>query len=364
LKQQHSSYWMNDSPTASSATIQNLYIPNDLEREFPLAPFFVQTYGQYPNYVYFSDDFRPTIRDLLESRGFMPVNTSFRLNESGWHKAEQIYHHTDGVLLKIEILGDRFCRLQGLYCDEAMMHALLEGIYEHKYVHEDNQTHIYLIQSGLGGLHTERVEIAPPTIDIDLHYNDDFPVVHERLVNLLQTPKSKGLVLLHGEPGTGKTTYIKLLSSLVKKDMLILPPYMTNFLTAPEFIPFLLDHRESILIIEDAERILQSREAGGDTNSVSNILNLTDGLLADCMHIQVIATFNASKSLLDKALLRKGRLMVDYAFGKLASPKANRLLEMLGHDHRTTSAMTLADIFNLEDQTVSGDRGEGGKVGF
>ncbi|MFZ4647870.1 MAG: AAA family ATPase, partial [Gemmataceae bacterium] len=273
-------------------------------------------------------------------------------------------HHTDGVLLKVEILGDRFCRLQGLYRDEPMMRALLEGVYDHKYVHEDNQTHIYLIQSGLGGLHTERVEITPPDIDVTLHYNDDFPPVHERLVSLLQTPKSKGLVLLHGEPGTGKTTYIKLLSSLVKKDMLILPPYMTNFLTAPEFIPFLLDHRESVLIIEDAERILQSREAGGDTNSVSNILNLTDGLLADCMHIQVIATFNASKSLLDKALLRKGRLMVDYAFGKLARDKANKLLETLGYDYRTTLAMTLADIFNLEDQTVSGDRGDVAKVGF
>jgi hypothetical protein len=355
---------MNENPTAASAMIQNLYIPNDLEREFPIAPFFVQTYGEYPNYIYFSDDFRPSLRELLEARQFKAVNTSFRLNEVGWHRAEQIYHHADGVLLKMEFLGDRFCRVQGLYRDENQMKPLLEGIYEHKYVHEDNQTHIYLIQSGLGGLHTERVEISPPEIDVELHYNDDFPPVHDKLVTLLQTPKSKGLVLLHGEPGTGKTTYIKLLSSLVKKDMLILPPYMTNFLTAPEFIPFLLDHRESVLIIEDAERILQSREAGGDTNSVSNILNLTDGLLADCMHIQVIATFNANKSLLDKALLRRGRLMVDYAFGKLARDKANRLLEHLGSTHRTSEAMTLADIFNLEDQLVSGDRGEGGKVGF
>ena len=204
----------------------------------------------------------------------------------------------------------------------------------------------------------------PPDIDLALHYNDDFPPVHERLVTLLAQPKSKGLILLHGEPGTGKTTYIKHLSSLVKKDMLILPPYMTNYLTSPEIIPFLLDNKDSVLIIEDAERILQSREAGGDTNSVSNILNLTDGLLADCMHIQVIATFNASKHLLDKALLRKGRLMVDYAFGKLAAPKANDLLMHLGMEYRTEVPMTLADIFNLEEQTISGERVDVVKVGF
>ena len=344
--------------------MHNLHIPNDLEREFPVAPHFVQLFGHYPNYVYFSDDFRPSVRDLLASRGFDIINNSMRLNEQGWQVVEQVLLHTDGVLLKLELLGDRFCRMHGYYQSEVAAKTLLEGVYEHKYQHEDNQTHIYLIQSGLGGLHTERVEITPPEIDLELHYNEDFLPVHQRLVGLLAQPKSKGLILLHGEPGTGKTTYIKYLSAMVKKDMLILPPYMTNYLTSPEIIPFLLDNRDSILIIEDAERILQAREAGGDTNSVSNILNLTDGLLADCMHIQVIATFNASKSLLDKALLRKGRLMVDYAFGKLTAAKSNTLLEYLGHTYRTTIPMTLADIFNLEDQTVSGDRPDATKVGF
>lgn len=347
----------------NQSVIQNLYISSDLDREFPLAPYFVQTFGSYPNYLHFSDDFKPSAQQLLESRGFFLVNHSTRVSDQGWHSMERIYQHEAGLVLKTEFVGDRFFRLYGYFRDEVSAKTLLDGFQEHKYVHEDNQTHIYLIQSGLGGLHTERVEILPPEINLELHYNDDFPAVHERLVGLLAQPKSKGLILLHGEPGTGKTTYIKYLSSLVKKDMLILPPYMTNYLTSPEIIPFLLDNKDSVLIIEDAERILQSREAGGDTNSVSNILNLTDGLLADCMHIQVIATFNASKHLLDKALLRKGRLMVDYAFGKLAPYKANSLLTHLGTPFRTDQPMTLADIFNLDEQTVSGERYEV-KMGF
>ena len=348
---------------ANQSIIQNLYIPSDLDREFPLAPHFVQAFGSYPNYLHFNDDYMPSAQHLLESRGFVAINHSARFTEEGWRIVERVYQHEDGIVLKAEFVGDRFFRLYGYYRDETSIKAMLEGFEQHRYVHEDNQTHIYLIQAGLGGLHTERVEILPPNIDLNLHYNDDFPPVHERLVDLLAQPKSKGLVLLHGEPGTGKTTYIKHLSSLVKKDMLILPPYMTNYLTSPEIIPFLLDNKESVLIIEDAERILQSREAGGDTNSVSNILNLTDGLLADCMHIQVIATFNASKHLLDKALLRKGRLMVDYAFGKLAPAKSNALLAQLGMEFRTDQPMTLADIFNLEEQTVSGERLEV-RVGF
>ena len=340
------------------------YISSDLDRDFPMAPHFVKTFGVYPNYLYFNDDFMPAARELVLSRGFFIINSSVRMGEKGWYTVEQIVQHSSGIVLKVEMLGETFVRMHGLYASEAPMRELLDGLDKLKFEHEENQTNIYLIQSGLGGLHTERVEITPPQIDLDLQYNDDFLPVHEKLVTLLGQPKSKGLILLHGEPGTGKTTYIKHLSSLVRKDMLILPPYMTNYLTSPEIIPFLLENKESVLIIEDAERILQSREAGGDTNSVSNILNLTDGLLADCMHIQVIATFNASKSLLDKALLRKGRLMVDYAFGKLQPGKANRLLTHLGVEFRTDDAMTLADIYNLEEQTVSGERPDSAKVGF
>ncbi|RYF70454.1 MAG: AAA family ATPase [Cytophagaceae bacterium] len=346
-------------------SIQDLFITHDLDREFPLAAHFVQTYGEYPNYLFTHEDYKTELHDWLLARGFTVINQSMRLTKEGLRTNERIYTHPNGVMINGEFMWDSYCRFSGFYRDPEALKACMEGVESLICEQEPEQTNIYLIQSGLGGLHTERVEIEPPQIDLDLYYNDGFPEVHERLVSLLNRPKYKGLILLHGEPGTGKTTYIKYLSSQVRKNMLILPPYMTNFLTSPDLIPFLLEQRDSVLLIEDAERILQAREAGGDTNSVSNILNLTDGLLADCLHIQIIATFNANKSLLDKALLRKGRLMVDYAFGKLAAPKANALLSSLGSDFHTSDPMTLADIFNIEGQTISGERTESSsKVGF
>ncbi|MBO0934952.1 AAA family ATPase [Fibrella sp. HMF5335] len=349
---------------SNQRTINDLFITHDLDREFPLAAYFVHTYGHYPNYLFTHEDYKADLHQWLLSRGFAVINQSVRLSKEGFRNNGRIYQHPDGVMLEGEFIADSYCRLSGFFQTEAALHTTLAGIEDLIYEHEPEQTHIYLIQSGLGGLHTERVDIQPPEIDLDLYYNDGFVDVHDRLVALLNRPKYKGLILLHGEPGTGKTTYIKYLSSQVRKNMLILPPYMTNYLTSPDLIPFLLEQRDSVLIIEDAERILQAREAGGDTNSVSNILNLTDGLLADCLHIQIIATFNANKSLLDKALLRKGRLMVDYAFGKLATPKANALMSSLGVNYHTDVPMTLADIFNTEEQTISGDRVEGVRVGF
>ncbi len=349
----------------NSRLVKNLFIPHDLEREFPLPAHFVQTFGEYPNHLFSHESYKPAIHEWLLSRGFSLIHQSTRLTKEVPRITQRIYQHPDEIMISADFMADDTCGIAGYYRNQEAMLRSMVGHEAFICEHEPEKTHIYLIQNTPGGLHTERVELEPPQIDLNTHYNDGFPEVHNRLVEVLNRPKYKGLILLHGEPGTGKTTYIKHLSAQVKKNMLILPPYMSNILTSPDLIPFLLEQRDSILLIEDAERILQAREAGGDTNSVSNILNLTDGLLADCLHIQIIATFNANKSLLDKALLRKGRLMVDYAFGKLATPKANALLTSLGTTHRTTEPMTLADIFNIDGQTISGERAEDGrKVGF
>jgi hypothetical protein len=37
------------------------------------------------------------------------------------------------------------------------------------------------------------------------------------------------------------------------------------------------------------------------------------------MDMQIIATFNVNKKVMDEALLRKGRLMVEYKFKKLTA---------------------------------------------
>ncbi|MEJ7658644.1 MAG: hypothetical protein WKG07_02960 [Hymenobacter sp.] len=60
----------------------------------------------------------------------------------------------------------------------------------------------------------------------------------------------------------------------------------------PEFINLLHDNANSILLIEDAEELLTKRSATG-SNAVSNLLNLSDGLLSDGFHIQIVCTFNA-----------------------------------------------------------------------
>jgi hypothetical protein len=62
------------------------------------------------------------------------------------------------------------------------------------------------------------------------------------------------------------------------------------------------------------------------------------------MNIQVICTFNSSLTLIDEALMRKGRLIAKYEFGKLAVSQAQRLSDHLGFDSVITKPMTIAEI--------------------
>jgi len=120
--------------------------------------------------------------------------------------------------------------------------------------------------------------------------------------------------------------------------------------------------KNSILIIEDAERVISDREGNGSPAGVSNILNLTDGILGDCLSIQIVATFNMKREKIDQALLRKGRLIVEHRFGKLSPEESNKLLKHLEKDHIVEESMCLADIYNIDVELIKTSNKS--KIGF
>ena len=208
-------------------------------------------------------------------------------------------------------------------------------------------TDISLIFAHNGSLKTTEVFIKKPKIDFNVHYNEGFSSIHKTIVAQLNKKDTNGLYLFHGHPGTGKSTYIKFLIHQLKKKVIFISPKMAGELDNLNMTSFLLENRNSVLVIEDAEELITSREEVRNSN-LSMLLNLTDGLLGESLGIQIIATFNTDVKNIDKALLRKGRLSTIYEFKPLTLEKTNILLTKLGHDITVTTEWALADIFNFK----------------
>ena len=216
----------------------------------------------------------------------------------------------------------------------------------------EQKSKIYILTSEYGDLSFSALQMQPTSTDLELNYGDGFTETHNKLVNSLKNTTS-GLYLFYGAPGTGKSSYIKhLLSEDIDRKMAYIPVSLIDRLTHPDMLPLLMNNKNIVLILEDAEKALTSREISQDSSIVSTILNLTDGFIGQAINISVVATFNTEKDKIDEALLRKGRLKMSHEFKKLSVKNCRKIAESIGVDpSKINEEMSLAEIYNFEEDT-------------
>lgn len=236
-----------------------------------------------------------------------------------------------------------------------------------EFMDTDKRPNVFMVNQDYGNFNFSKFNInLPETFDIGLNYGEGFESVSEKMIKSLHE-NSSGLYMLHGRPGTGKTTYIRYLASILKKDVIFFPTSFVDEITNPSILSLLKKKQDCVMILEDAEKALTKRHLSDQPSLVSTLLNMTDGILGDVLKLNVIVTYNCDRQDIDEALLRKGRLKAEYSFQGLSEKQAAKLIKKLDIDIKPEDNMTLADIYYAKsDEELIGNIKslEKPKIGF
>lgn len=336
----------------------NFYAPVQTYTSFPIHNWYMSKYNSMPNLFYSNGHVK--IDSFLEKYKDKKLHYSASANRESFEgRLSTIIIDLDSQGTIAYIDGYHFDKKQNFHKaaitvfylkSTPVLQTVKKYIFKNR-IQEEKKGIINLICKTQTGFSLKEYQIESPGIDFEINYNDDFKDIDSIILNRLNEENGKGLALLYGKPGTGKTSYIRHLINHIDKRVLYMPPDMASELSNPGLIPFLSDIPNSILVVEDAENVLIKRQ-GQHNQAISNILNLSDGLLSDCLKIQILATFNTDLSNIDDALLRKGRLIAKYEFKELTQDRINKLSKKLGIKFHGNSA-TLAEIYNYSEMEFS-----------
>jgi len=162
------------------------------------------------------------------------------------------------------------------------------------------------------------------------------------------------VLILIGPPGTGKTTFIKNIIHQSGGNAKV--AYDEKVLSTDDFFAMFIDGEDDILVMEDADTFLSSRQDGN--SMMHKFLNVSDGLISAAGKKMIFSTNLPNINDIDPALLRTGRCYDTVEFRPLDRIEAQAVLDEVKSDRQLPdgSEFTLAEIFSSQPSAETTQR--------
>ncbi|HEX7133033.1 MAG TPA: AAA family ATPase [Iamia sp.] len=210
---------------------------------------------------------------------------------------------------------------------------------------------------------SDRVVEAPRWDDVRRNYAAAVRPALDRLVDLDRASVPAGrLILLHGVPGTGKSTFIRALArawrSWCATEVLGDPQQSLGSSQALESVLFTraldADGTElpwKVLVVEDAHELVSATATGGASEALTRLLHATDGVVGGQARILFLLTTNHRLDRVHPALLRPGRCLAEIEIPPLSAVEATA---WLGGEATVRVPTTLAELYahGREDDVI------------
>jgi len=199
--------------------------------------------------------------------------------------------------------------------------------------------------------------VAPKWTEIRSNYSSRVAAAIDQLVALDADEINGRILLVHGAPGTGKTTALRALArewhAWCQVDFVLDPEAL--FSQPGYLIEVVMGLGENakrpwrMLLLEDCDELVRGGAKQLTGQALSRLLNLTDGLLGQGRQVIVAITTNEDVARLHPAITRPGRCLGQVEVGPLPYDEA---VAWLGKaDGIGPGGATLAQLLALRDGT-------------